>query len=264
MDTAQEYKNLKLELEPPLAIVAINRPEELNALNQETIDEMGDCFAELAESSGIRCVIITGGEGKSFAAGADIEEISHDTVITGQRRALRGQRVFAMLEQMPQPVIAAINGYALGGGCELAMACDIRLASKKAKLGLPEVNLGIFPGYGGTQRLARLIGPGLAKKMIFTGDFIRANEALRIGLIDAVHPPDELMPEAMKLALKICSKGPLAIKAAKQAFNLARDTDSRSYRKYEAILFAAICDSEDKVEGIGAFLEKRVAEFKKK
>ena len=176
----------------------------------------------------------------------------------------KGQGVFFQIENLPKPVIAAVNGFSLGGGCEIAMACDIRLASEKAKLGQPEVNLGLIPGYGGTQRLARLVGPGKAKQMIFTGDFINAQEAYRIGLVDEVYPPDELMDKAMEMAKKIASKGPLAVKASKEAINFGLNTDIGSGCEYEATQFAAICATEDKNEGTGAFLEKRKAEFKNK
>jgi enoyl-CoA hydratase len=194
-------------------------------------------------------------------AGADIKELNQDTVITGKARALRGQAVYSKIENLSRPVIAAINGFALGGGCELALACDIRLACDKAKLGQPEVNLGIIPGYGGTQRLARLVGSGMAKKMILTGDFVKADEALRIGLVDAVYPPEELMAEAKKLAGKIATKGPIAVKSAKEAINLGLNTDLKSGLQFEAEAFGLICATEDKAEGTGAFLEKREAKF---
>jgi len=255
------YKNIKLDIEAPLAIVTISRPEVLNALNAEMLDELDHCFSELEKSNEVRCVIITGAGEKSFVAGADIKELNQDTVITGKARALRGQAIYAKIENLSKPVIAAINGFALGGGCELALACDIRLASDKAKLGQPEVNLGIIPGYGGTQRLARVVGPGLAKKMIFSGDFVKADEALRIGLVDAVYPGEELMAEARKLAQKIATKGPIAVKSAKEAINLGLNTDLKSGLQFEAEAFGAICATEDKLEGTGAFLEKREAKF---
>jgi len=255
------YKNIKLELETPLAIVTVSRPEVLNALNADTLDDLDRCFDELEKAGDVRCVIVTGAGEKSFVAGADIKELNQDTVITGKARALRGQAVYSKIENLSKPVIAAINGFALGGGCELALACDIRLASEKAKLGQPEVNLGIIPGYGGTQRLARLVGSGMAKKMIFTGDFVRADEALRIGLVDAVYPVEELMAEAKKLAAKIATKGPIAVKSAKEAINLGLNTDLTSGLQYEAEAFGAICATEDKLEGTGAFLEKREAKF---
>lgn len=255
------YQNIKLEIEPPLAIVTINRPDVLNALNAPTIGELDRCFDELENAADVLCVIITGAGEKSFVAGADIKELATDTVITGKARARRGQGVFSKIENLSKPVIAAINGFALGGGCELALACDIRLASEKAKLGQPEVNLGIIPGYGGTQRLARVVGPGQAKKIIFTGDFVRADEALRIGLVDEVYPPEKLMEAARDLAKKIAAKGPIAVRAAKQAINLGLNTDLDSGLRFEAEAFGAICATADKAEGTGAFLEKREAKF---
>lgn len=259
-----DYQNIKLEIEAPIAVVTINRPDVLNALNAETLTELDHCLSELEKAGEVLCVIVTGAGEKSFVAGADINELHADTVITGKARALFGQAVYSKIENLSKPVIAAINGFALGGGCELALACDIRLASEKAKLGQPEVSLGLIPGYGGTQRLARLVGLGMAKKMIFTGDFVKADEALRIGLVDAVYPPEELMNEAMKLAGKICAKGPVAVKTAKEAINLGLNTDLKSGLQYEAEAFGAVCATEDKNEGTGAFLEKREAKFKGK
>ena len=256
-----DYKNIKFEYKDQISIVTINRPEVMNALNADTLNELDDCFTELEKCPDTRCVIITGAGEKSFIAGADVKELHQDNVVTGHDRGLRGQAVYSKIENLSKPVIAAINGFALGGGCELAIACDIRLASEKAKIGQPEVNLGIIPGYGGTQRLARLVGPGMAKKMVFTGDFIRADEALRIGLVDGVYPPEELLNEAKSLAKKICSKGPLAVRAAKEAINLGLDTDLKSGLRHEAALFGAIFATEDMKEGTGAFLEKREAKF---
>jgi enoyl-CoA hydratase len=251
------YNNIIMEKQAPLAVVTINRPEALNALDTLTINELYDCFDNLEKDDQILCVIVTGGGDKSFVAGADIKEIAGDDLISGRARMDRGQGLFNKIENLPTPVIAAVNGFALGGGCELALACDIRLVSAKAKLGQPEVNLGLIPGYGGTQRLARLVGPGMAKKMIFSGEIVRAEEALQIGLADAVYPPEELMAEARKLAMKICSKAPLAVKAAKEAINLGLDTDLQSGLKHEASLFAGICGTKDKAEGTQAFIEKR-------
>ncbi|MCD6163244.1 MAG: enoyl-CoA hydratase/isomerase family protein [candidate division Zixibacteria bacterium] len=256
-----DYKNIIFKHEAGISYVTINRPDVLNALNADTLTELDDCFTDLEKCQDTKVVIITGAGGKSFVAGADIKELHDDTVITGHARALRGQAVYSKIENLSKPVIAAVNGFALGGGCEMSMACDIRLASEKAKFGQPEVNLGIIPGYGGTQRLARLVGPGMAKKLIFTGDIIRADEALRIGLVDAVYPPEELMNEAVSLAKKIISKGPIAVRLAKKAINLGMDTDLKSGLEHEAVLFSAICATEDKNEGTGAFLEKREAKF---
>ncbi|MEE8417641.1 MAG: enoyl-CoA hydratase-related protein [candidate division Zixibacteria bacterium] len=257
-----EYKNIKFEKDGPLAIVTIDRPTVLNALNDETIAELDHCFSVIAGDDGILCVILTGSGEKSFVAGADINELAVCDVISGRAKCDRGQALLFKIENLRQPVIAAINGFALGGGCEIALACDIRLASEKAKIGQPEVSLGIIPGYGGTQRLSRLIGRGKASQMILTGDHIKAEEALRIGLVDEVYAPEELMPKAREMALNIASKGPLAIKAAKEAIKLGLDVDLKSGCEHEASLFAGICASEDKSEGTKAFLEKRKAEFK--
>ncbi len=257
-----EYKNITFGKDGPLAIVTIDRPTVLNALNDETIAELDHCFSVIAGDDGILCVILTGGGEKSFVAGADINELAVCDVVSGRAKCDRGQALLFKMENLPQPVIAAINGFALGGGCEIALACDIRLASEKAKIGQPEVSLGIIPGYGGTQRLSRLIGRGKASQMILTGDHIKAEEALRIGLVDEVYAPEELMPKAREMAMKIASKGPLAIKAAKEAIKLGLDVDLKSGCEHEAALFAGICASEDKSEGTKAFLEKRKAEFK--
>ncbi len=259
-----EYENIKIEKEGAVAIVSIDRPKVLNALNDQTIAELDSCFTSIAADNNILCVILTGGGEKSFVAGADIGELAVCDVVSGRAKCDRGQTLLFKIENLPQPVIAAVNGFALGGGCEIAMACDIRLASDKAKIGQPEVNLGIIPGYGGTQRLTRLVGPGKAKEMIFTGDFVTAQEAYRIGLIDQIYPPEELMTKAKEMAEKIASKGPLAIRAAKEAINLGLDVDLKSGCAHEAALFAGICASDDKNEGTNAFLEKRKAEFKGK
>jgi len=256
-----EYKNIHFEKEGAVAIVTIDRPQALNALNDETIAELDSCFTTIAGDPDIRCVILTGGGEKAFVAGADIGELAVLDVPGGQAKCDTGQALMFKIENLPQPVIAVINGFALGGGCEIAMACDVRLASEKAKLGQPEVNLGIIPGYGGTQRLARLVGAGKAKQLIFTGDFISADEARRIGLVDEVYPPDELISRAKEMAQKIAAKGPLAIKAAKRAINRGRNVDLESGCAYEGTLFAAICASQDKTEGTKAFLEKRKAQF---
>jgi enoyl-CoA hydratase len=257
-----DYKNIKFEKEGGVATVTIDRPKVLNALNDETIAELDHCFTEIGADKEVRCVILTGGGEKSFVAGADIGELAVCNVISGRLKCDLGQSLLFKIENLPQAVIAAVNGFALGGGCEISMACDIRLASENAKIGQPEVSLGIIPGYGGTQRLARLVGAGKAKQMILTGDFISAAEAHRIGLVDEVYPAAELMTKAKEMAAKIVSKGPLAIKAAKEAINLGRDVDLKSGCQHEASLFAGICATEDKTEGTKAFLEKRKAEFK--
>jgi enoyl-CoA hydratase len=259
-----EYKNIRFEKEGAIAIVTIDRPKVLNALNNEIISELHDCFDNIAVDNSILCVIITGGGEKAFVAGADIGELATLDILGGRALCDRGQGLMSKIENLPQPVIAAINGFALGGGCELAMACTIRLASENARLGQPEVNLGIIPGYGGTQRLSRLVGRGKAAQMILTGEFVTAAEAHRIGLVEEVYPQAELMAKAKEMAQKIASKGPLAVRYAKQAINLGLDVDLKSGCEHEASLFAAICGTDDKNEGTKAFLEKRKAEFKGK
>jgi enoyl-CoA hydratase len=259
-----EYKNIRFEKDGAVATITIDRPKVLNALNNETIGELHDCFDKIIGDSSILCVIVTGAGEKAFVAGADINELAELDIISGRALCDRGQGLFFKIENLPQPVIAAVNGFALGGGCELAMACDIRLAAENARLGQPEVNLGIIPGYGGTQRLPRLVGLGKAKQLILTGDLVPAPEALRIGLVDEVYPAADLMLKAKEMAQKIASKGPLAIKAAKEAVNMASDFDIGSGCRHEGALFAALCGSDDKSEGTRAFLEKRKAEFKGK
>ncbi len=259
-----DYKNIKFEKENAVAIITIDRPKVLNALNDETVMELHHCVDEIAKDREIRCVVLTGGGEKSFVAGADIGELAKCDVVSGKATCVKGQDLFFKIENLAQPVIAAVNGFALGGGCELAMACDIRLASQKAKIGQPEVSLGIIPGYGGTQRLAKIVGPGKAKQLIYTGDHIGAEEAYRIGLVDEVYSPEELMPKAKEMAQKIASKGPLAIKAAKEAINTGLYVNLRAGCELEGTLFAGICASEDKAEGTKAFLEKRKPEFKGK
>lgn len=257
-----EYKNIRFEKDGSTAVVTIDRPKVLNALNHDTVTELHDCIDQIAADTSILCVIITGGGEKAFVAGADIGELALLDAIGGKNLCDRGQALLAKIENLHQPVIAAVNGYALGGGCELAMACDIRLAGENAKLGQPEVNLGIIPGYGGSQRLPRLVGRGKAKQMILTGDAVNATEAHRIGLVDEVYPAAELMAKAKEMAQKIAAKGPIAIRAAKEAINLGLDVDLESGCRHEGALFAVTCATDDKGEGTKAFLEKRKAEFK--
>ena len=259
-----EYKNLKFEKEESIAIVTIDRPKALNALNHEIISELHHLFDAISADSSIAGVIVTGAGEKAFVAGADIGELSTLDVNSGRALCDRGQSLLLKIENLSVPVIAAINGFALGGGCEIAMACDIRLASENAKLGQPEVSLGIIPGYGGSQRLPRLVGLGKAKQMILTGDIIGAAEAYRIGLVDEVYPLADLLPKAKEMAKKIASKAPLAIRAAKEAVNLSLDVALADGLRHEASLFATLCASDDKTEGTKAFLEKRKVEFKGK
>ena len=259
-----DFKNILIERKDKLEVITINRPNVLNALNDETISELHQALREIFKDEQVRVVIFTGAGEKAFVAGADIGELKVCDALSGHRKSINGQRLLYHVENMEQVAIAAINGFALGGGCELALACDIRIASENAKLGQPEVNLGIIPGYGGTQRLARLVGKGKAKELIFTGDMVDAAEALRIGLVEKVVPQAELMKTALEMAAKIISKGPLAIKAAKRAINLGLDVDLKSGLEYEAMEFSAICATEDKTEGTSAFLEKRKPNFKGK
>ena len=217
-----DYKHIIVKIEDNVALVTLNREKALNALNAEVISELHDFFKSYWMKRDFRCVVITGA-GKAFVAGADIGELSALNVAGAVRTAEIGQYMMKSIENFPCPVIAAINGFALGGGCELAMACDIRLASEKAKLGQPEVKLGIIPGYGGTQRLARLVGRGKAKELIFTGDMISAAEAHRIGLVDEVYPPEELMAKAMEMAGKIAAKSAPTITSAKELINRGLD-----------------------------------------
>ena len=256
------YATLLFEIRDAVAIVTVNRPEKLNALNAAVIAELGDVADRMGKDPEIRGMILTGAGPKAFVAGADIGEIAAQGPVAGKARALEGQRVFRSLEQCGKPVIAAVNGFALGGGCEIAMACDVRLASETAKFGQPEVNLGIIPGYGGTQRLPRLVGTGKAKQLILTGELISAAEAHRIGLVDEVYPAAELMEKALKMAQTIASKGPVAVMTAKRCVNLGMNVDLKSALEFEHTQFGVICATDDKTEGCAAFLEKRPAAFK--
>jgi len=258
-----DYKNLIVQTEGPLAIMTINRPKALNALNDETLSEIEKAFHELEENDQTRVMILTGAE-KAFVAGADIGELMRADFEGGRMISTKGNTLFKTIEDSCIVSIAAVNGFALGGGCELAMACDIRIASEKAKLGQPEVSLGIIPGYGGTQRLSRLAGKGKAKELIFTADMIGADEALKIGLVDKVVAPEALMDEAKKMAQKILSKGPVAIKLAKAAINYGAETSLVDGIAHEIEKFAETFGTEDKNEGTKAFLEKRPPNFQGK
>lgn len=255
------YKNILVDKQETIATVTISRPPVLNALNDETITELIDCFSELQKDAKVLVIIFTGAGEKAFVSGADINELKVADAFGGVKKSVKGEELMFLLEGIDKVVIGAINGYALGGGCELALACDIRIASENAKLGLPEVSLGIFPGYGGTQRLPRLVGLGKAKELIFTGDLIDAQEALRIGLVEKVVPLTELIPTCKNLANKIASRGPVAVKLAKKCINLSLDVDLKTGCDYEATQFGVICTSQDKLEGTTAFLEKRKPNF---
>lgn len=256
-----EYNNLLYETSEKICVVTINRPKALNALNAETIYELGRLFEELGKDNAVKAVILTGSGDKSFVAGADITEMQKMTAIEGRNWGKTAQAVFSKIENLPKLVIAAVNGYALGGGCEIAMACDIRIASEKAKFAQPEVSLGIPPGFGGTQRLPRLVGKGRAKEMLFTGDMIDAAEAYRIGLVNKVTTPEELLPKATEMALKILSRAPLAVQVCKDAVNTGLNVDLESGIAYEAEVFGLCFATQDQKEGMSAFMEKRKAVF---
>jgi len=255
-------ENVRTENRDGVLIVTVDRPKVLNALNAQTVNELRQAFEAAREDDAVRCVILTGGGEKAFVAGADIGELSLMTPITGKATAERGQRIFHSIERFPKPVIAAINGFALGGGCELALACHIRIASDKAQLGLPEVTLGIIPGYGGTQRMARLLGKGKALELILTGDRIGAEEAERIGLVNKVVPADQLMATAEEMGRKIMSRGPLAVRAAIEAVMSGSEMPFEEGQFLEATLFGLLASTDDMKEGMKAFLEKRTADFK--
>ena len=258
-----EYKKLIIQDNGAVRVIKINNPEALNALNTAILKELDAAFTEVAEDNGILAVVLTG-EGRAFVAGADISEMKSKNAIEGEIFGKLGASVFRKIELLPKPVIAVVNGFALGGGCELAMSCDIRLASAKAKFGQPEVGLGITPGFSGTQRMPRLIGMGKAKELIYTADIIDAAEAYRIGLVNHVYEPEALMEEAMKMAEKIASKAPIAVKNSKEAINRGIQTDMDSAVAIEAYLFGLCFASEDQKEGMTAFFEKRKANFQNK
>ncbi|MEI7613648.1 MAG: enoyl-CoA hydratase-related protein [Betaproteobacteria bacterium] len=256
-----DYQNLKFENENGICILTINRPQALNALNSVTIDELHQFFVTEALDDSIHLVILTGSGEKAFVAGADIAEMQSMSAEQARVFSQCGQSAFDMIENLQKPVIAAINGFALGGGCELAMACDIRIASDKARFGQPEVSLGIIPGYGGTQRLSRLVGKGRAKEMLFTGDIIDATEAYRIGLVNKVVPADELMSTAKAMAEKIMSRGPVAVKLTKAAVNKGLEGDLASGLALEAEMFGLCFSTADQNAGMAAFLAKSTAKF---
>lgn len=258
------YQNLLFEIKNSVGIVTVNRPDKLNALNHQTLKELNELFSEIKINEEVSVVILTGAGEKAFVAGADISELNKLDILSGKEFSENGQEVFNLIENLDKPVIAAVNGYALGGGCELSLACHFRLASEKAKFGQPEVNLGVIPGYGGTQRLARLINSGRALEYILTGDMIDANEAYRIGLVNKVYSPEELMPKAIEMAEKIVAKGQVAIKMSVRAVVSCDELSQKEGQKLEASLFAVCCGTEDFKEGTAAFLEKRKPEFKNK
>lgn len=257
------YETIKYEVSGGIGYVTVNRPKAMNALNGQVLDELYAAFTEVQNDDAVKAVILTG-EGKAFVAGADIAQMQKLNPIEGRALIAKGHKVMNFMEAIEKPIIAAVNGFALGGGCELAMACDIRVASEKAKFGQPEVNLGIIPGFGGTQRLSRLVGKGMAKYLIMTAEMIGAEDALRIGLVEKVTAPEELMATCEKIAQTIMSKAPIAIGIAKTTINNGYDLDMRAASALEIEAFASTFSSEDKAEGMTAFLEKREAEFKNK
>ena len=257
------YQTLLSSVNDRIATVTINRPDKLNALNAQAKTELREVLTRLKTDTTVDVVILTGAGEKAFVAGTDIRELTALNAESGKEFSAEGQEVFDLIENLGKPVIAAVNGYALGGGCELALACHIRIASENAKFGQPEVNLGIIPGYGGTQRLARLIGRGRAMELILTGNQIDAQEALRIGLVNAVVPQPELMSAAMRMAQVIAGKGQVAVRMALKAVNMTHETTLSDGQQLEASLFGVCCDTADFKEGTAAFLEKRKPSFKK-
>ena len=255
------FENLLYEKRNGIGYVTVNRPEKLNALNQKTMDELRECFEGIERDDEVRAVILTGAGEKAFVGGADINELAVQTPVEGKETSVRGQKILDLIEHLGKPVIAAINGYALGGGCELALACTIRIASENARLGQPEVKLGIIPGYAGTQRLPRLIGKGRALEMVLSGDPISAAEAYRIGLVNQVVPAQDLIATAEKLAQKILANAPLAVKFALEAVNHGLEMTEAEGQFLEANLFGLCCTTADMKEGTRAFLEKRPARF---
>ena len=253
------FDNLLIERDGAVAIVSLNRPKVLNALNSQTLTELASAMAAFKDDAGVGAIVLTGTGEKSFVAGADINELAALSPVAGKEHARRGQQIFDSIEQLGKPVIAAINGFALGGGCELAMACTLRIAADTARFGQPEINLGLIPGYAGSQRLPRLVGKGVALEILLTGDMIGAQRAHEIGLVNRVVPAAELMAEAKKLAHVLASKAPIAVRYILDAVNLGLDTPFAHGQYLETSLFGTIASSEDMREGTKAFLEKRKA-----
>lgn len=259
-----ELKNVLLEKKDKVAIVTINRPKALNALNSDTLQDLDLVLEDLEKDENVYVVILTGAGEKAFVAGADITEMKDLNTMEGRAFSILGNKVFRRLENLEKPVIAAIPGFALGGGCELALSCDIRIASEKAKFAQPEVGLGITPGFGGTQRLARIVGAGVAKEIIYTTRIVKADEALRIGLVNKVVEVDKLMEEAMAMANTIAAQAPIAVKLAKAAINRGLQCDIDTATMYEAEAFGACFSTADQKEGMTAFVEKRDKSFQNK
>jgi len=258
-----EFKNLLVEIEKPIAIVTVNRPDKLNALNLETVGELAAAYSMLDANDDVRAIIMTGAGEKAFVAGADITEFRGKTAPEMIPFAKKGHDAARIMESMGKPIIAAVNGYALGGGCEMAMACDMRFASDKAQFGQPEILLGLIPGMGGTQRLARLVGQGIARELIYSGERISAQRAYEIGLVNRVFPADQLMDEAKKFAQKLATMPSHAVKMAKLAINYGYDLSLDNGLMVETQCFAQCWSHPDLEEGVGAFIEKRKADFHK-
>jgi enoyl-CoA hydratase len=258
------YENLLLEKKDGVAIVTVNRPDKLNALNDRTMAELDLVFTALAADADVRGVILTGAGEKAFVAGADIAELATQSPVQGKERSIHGQKILDRIENFGKPVVAAVNGFALGGGCELAMACHVRVASENARLGTPEVKLGIMCGYAGTQRLPRLVGKGRALEILLTGEMVEAAEAHRIGLVNKVVPKDKLLVEAEALLRKMLANGPVSLRFTIEAVNAGLEMPLDEAQYLEATLFGLICTTEDMKEGTKAFLEKRPAKFQGK
>jgi enoyl-CoA hydratase len=258
------FENILFEKKNAIGYVTVNRPKVLNALNMATMEDLRKAFHDIKSDSSVRVVIITGSGEKAFIAGADIAELSKNDAVAAKEYTHKGQSVLNLIENCGKPVIACINGFALGGGCEIALACTMRLASENAKLGQPEVKLGIIPGYGGTQRLPRLVGKGIAMQLLLAGEMITAQDAHRIGLVNEVTAPAELIPRAEAIAQKIIANAPLAVQYAMEAVNKGMEMTLQEGLYVEAVLFAVACATEDKKEGTAAFLEKRAAQFQGK
>mgnify|MGYP001257720433 FL=1 len=256
------YENILFEVSDGIGVLTFNRPRALNALNPKTLDELSDVVDRVGADNGIRVLVLTGAGERAFVAGADISEFPKMNPLQARIFAERGQEVFFKLEQLPKPVIACVNGFTLGGGCELAMSCDFVYASENARFGQPEVNLGIMPGFGGTQRLARLVGRAVAKELCMTGETIDAQRAKEIGLVSKVFPADRLVEETMKTAKTLASKGPAVLRSMKQVINRGLDVDLRSGCALEAEAFGVCFAGQDSKEGVSAFLEKRKPDFR--
>ncbi|MGB8954719.1 MAG: enoyl-CoA hydratase-related protein [Tumebacillaceae bacterium] len=256
-----DYQNIIFEEKDGVGLIMLNRPNARNALNSALLDELGHALDAVEKSETIKVLVITGAGEKAFAAGADIAEMATKSAIEGRTFSARGMESISKLSTIPQPTIAAVNGFALGGGCEVILACDIRIASTKAKFGQPEVNLGVTPGFGGSQRLPRIVGEGIAKELLFTGDMIDANRAYEIGLVNRVVEPEALLDTAWEMAQKIASKGQIAVRLTKQGVNAGLNMDLERGLQYETELFGLSFSTEDQKEGMAAFLEKRSANF---